>query len=125
MQDDESRDLLSDRRFEIAIYWLPAAALIASGSLHIGQAWRTVIWTVALTIMGVGCLANAVRCGRVHCYFTGPFFLAMAAIALLYGLGVLSIGHHGWGIIGLAVLIGAVLLCWLPEAALGRYRERN
>jgi hypothetical protein len=32
--------------------------------------------------MGVACIVNALRCGRVHCYLTGPFFLLMAVIAL-------------------------------------------
>ena len=27
----------------------------------------------------------------VHCYFTGPFFLLLAGVALLYGLGVTAI----------------------------------
>lgn len=124
MRGHESRDLLSDRRFEIALYWLPAAAVVASGFLQIGQAWRAVIWTVALATMGIGCLTNAVRCGRIHCYFTGPFFLAMAAIALLYGLGILPLGHFGWNIITLVVVIGALVLYRLPEALLGRYQKR-
>jgi len=75
---NQSRDSLSDWRFAGSMYWLPALALIASGFLSVDQVWRTAIWTVALTTMGVGCVANALRCGRVHCYLTGPFFLIMA-----------------------------------------------
>jgi hypothetical protein len=71
--------------------------------------------------MGVGCLANAARCRRVHCYLTGPFFLAMAAVALLFGLGILHLANAGWNIIAGAVVAGAVLLTWLPEALFGAY----
>jgi hypothetical protein len=71
--------------------------------------------TTGLSIMGVACLVNAMRCGRVHCYITGPFFLAMAAATLLYGLGVLPLGGSGWNLIGLTVLAGAVALCCLPK----------
>src|SRR3989442_15948432 len=41
------------------------------------------IWTLAFTVMGIACVVNAVRCGRVHCYFTGPFLLLLAAASLL------------------------------------------
>jgi hypothetical protein len=106
------------------VYWLPILVLIASGFFEIGQTWRTVIWTAALTIMGVGCVVNARRCGRVHCFVTGPFLLVMAIVALLYGLGVLRLGQDGWNIIGPIVLIGFVVTYWLPERMFGRYRVK-
>ncbi len=37
-------------------------------------------------------MANALRCGRLHCYITGPFFVAMAIVTLLYGLGAVPLG---------------------------------
>jgi hypothetical protein len=67
---------------------------------------------------------NALRCGRVHCYLTGPFFLLMALIALSYGLGILRLGGNGWNLLGLTTLIGAIALC-PPEMFLGKYRQRN
>ena len=51
--------------------------------------------TEALAWMGAACLANARRCGRMHCFFTGPFFLAMAALALAVGLDIVSLGAAG------------------------------
>jgi hypothetical protein len=44
----------------------------------------------------VACLLNARRCARTHCYLTGPFFLILAGIALLYDIGNLSLGATGW-----------------------------
>ena len=46
-----------------------------------------IVWPTVLTSMGVACFLNARRCGRIHCYFTGPLFLVLAGIGLLYGLG--------------------------------------
>jgi hypothetical protein len=91
----------------------------------ISSGWRTVVWTVALDTMGVACIVNALRCGRVHCYLTGPFFFLMALIALSYGLGMLHLGGNGWNLLGLMTLIGAIALWCLPEMLLGKYRERN
>ncbi len=50
--------------------------------------WRTLARALALSTLGGACIANALRRRRVHCYVTGPFFLLMASIALLYGLTV-------------------------------------
>ena len=89
----ESRDILSSRWRVFILYWLPAIAIVAVGPLAISSGWRTVVWTVALVTMGVACIVNALRCGRVHCYLTGPFFLLMALVALSYGLGILYPGR--------------------------------
>lgn len=120
--DTRSRDLLSRPLSAFVLFWLPVIAIIASAQPKVGTGWRTLIWTAALTVMGAACVANAVRCRRVHCFITGPFFLVMALVTLLYGLGVIGLGSHGWNFIGLTILVGAVVLCCLPEAFLGRYR---
>ena len=87
--------------------------------------WRGAIWAFSMGVMAAACLVNALRCGRVHCYFTGPFFILTALASLGYGLGALSLGADGWNIIGTITLVGAVVLTWLPEAALGKYRVRG
>lgn len=119
----ESSDILSNRVTSIAVYWLPALVLVASGFSNVGQELKGAIWALALTTMGVACVVNAVRCGRVHCYATGPFFLVMAVVSFLYGSGVAQLGPRGWGVLGLIVLVGAVAICYLPEALFGRYRR--
>ena len=122
----ESRDILSDRLTIALVYGLPVLALVLSGALDVGTGWRTAVWVVALTTMGLGCLVNALRCGRVHCYLTGPFFLIMAALTLLYGLGIAPLGVRGWSVLSLALLAGGLLLYCVPEAILGRYlRNRS
>jgi hypothetical protein len=97
--------------------------MVVAGAPAISNGSRTVVWTVALGIMGAACMVNALRCGRVHCYVTGPFFLLMALLALAYGLGILHLGRNGWNLLGLTTLIGAIALWCLPEIFLGKYRK--
>src|SRR5216684_531111 len=84
---------------------------------------RTVLWATSLAVMGVACLLNASRCGRVHCRFTGPFFILGALTSLGYGLGLLPLGPFGWSWIGLRTIIGAIAFTWVPELFLGQYRR--
>jgi hypothetical protein len=84
---------------------------------------RGAIWAASMGAMAGACLVNALHCGRVHCYFTGPFFLLTAVWSLAYGLGLTPMGASGWAIIGTVTLAGAVILTWLPEAVLGKYRR--
>jgi hypothetical protein len=75
--------------------------------------------------MSGACIVNALRCGRVHCYVTGPFFLVMALVALSYGIGILHLGGNAWNLLGLIALIGTIVLWYLPEMFWGKYRQRN
>src|SRR5271169_7102684 len=119
----ESRDVLSSRWRVFILYWLPTIAIVVVGPLDISSGWRAVVWTVALATMGMGCIVNALRCGRVHCFLTGPFFFLMALVALSYGLGILHLGGNGWNLLGLMTLIGAMPLWCLPVLFLGKYRQ--
>jgi hypothetical protein len=121
----KSRDILANPWLAFGVYCVPGIAIAVTANPHIGisDGWRTAVWTVALAIMGTACLANAVRCGRVHCYVTGPFFLLLALVSLLYGLGLVRLGRNGWSWIGLVILVGAIVLCCLPEMLLGKYRK--
>lgn len=120
MDSRASKDWTSGTR-GLLIWGLPVAMLMLGSFLPIR--YLVVLWPIVLTFMGVACLVNARGCGRLHCYFTGPFFLVMAGAALLYGLGLIPLGPHGWNILGLILLIGGVGLCCGPEMLLGRYRR--
>ena len=86
---------------------------------------KTVLWTTSLAFMGVMCLVNASRCGRIHCLFTGPFFILGAVASLGYGLGLLPLGPSGRKWIGAVTIIGAIMLTFIPELLLGRYRRNR
>jgi hypothetical protein len=105
----------------LVLWGVPVLILLAASWLP--ERYLVAIWPVVLTFMGVACLANARRCGRVHCYATGPFFLILAAIALLYGLGAMPLGRNGWNTLGLILLVGSIVLCCGSEWVFGRYRN--
>lgn len=105
------------------LWGLPIAVMLLTGYL-VGQGWiMTMGWSVSLAVMGMACLVNARGCGRMHCFFTGPFFLLMAVASLLYGVNVLLLGPHGWRAIGIVLMVGGVGLYFGPEWAWGRYRR--
>ncbi len=117
---NERTDWASTRRGQLVGWALPAAGMVVGGVLHV----EAVVWPAALAWMGAACLANARHCGRMHCFFTGPFFFAMAALALAVGLDIVSLGARGWIWIGGGTLAGAVLLHVVSERLWGRYRAR-
>ena len=122
----EGRRDLAGRLGTLGLIWgLPTALMVLAVVLAGGGWVVATVWTVSLSVMGVACLINARGCGRMHCYFTGPFFLAMAAASLAYGLHRLPLGPHGWNILGSITLIGGCLLCCVPESLWGRYRTRR
>ena len=69
-------------------------------------------------MMGTACLANAMHCRRVHCWFTGPWFLLAAVVALLRYTGVVAIP---WPTIINAGLGGSLLLWFVSEKVWGKY----
>jgi hypothetical protein len=92
-----SRDFVRDRKASFLLWWFPALLMIATGPLGFSPELHGSIWASCLSVFGFGCLANARRCGRRHCFFTGPFFLAMALVSLVHGFGVISLGSYAGG----------------------------
>ena len=116
------RDLASTF-MRTSITWGPGILLmILTGPL--GGWERAIGWTVGLVWLAGLCLLNFARCRRVHCVFTGPFFLALAVVALLAGLKILAFGENAWNLLGLIALIGGVGLTFAPEMIWGRYWQR-
>lgn len=116
------RDLFSGVR-GLLIWGVPIAVIVMSADL--GGNYPAFVWPPALGFMGVACLVNARRCGRLHCYFTGPLFLALALLSLLYGLGMLDLGSRGWSWLSLVLLVGGVVLTCVPEWLFGKYLRRK
>src|ERR1700724_4264118 len=115
------RDLLCRGPSGILLWCVPWLLFVLGFSV---ASWlRTALWTTSFAVMGAACLINAARCGRVHCRFTGPFFILAAVASLAYGLGLLPLGQSGWKWIGTGTIIGACALTCIPELFLGRYRR--
>ncbi len=72
------------------------------------------VWALLFVWMGAGCVLNALRCRRLHCYISGPAFLVGALAALLIALDVA--GPHMLGNVVSFTLVAA-LLSFLPEIA--------
>ncbi|HVR45294.1 MAG TPA: hypothetical protein VMT95_01445 [Candidatus Binatia bacterium] len=121
---DEGRDLLRNLRVVAGAFVLPILAIVAIGFFSVDSRVQAVVWAAALGVMAAACALNAWRCGRLHCYFTAPFLFVMAAAALLLGFGPLGRIYAAWNVLGLVVIVGAVVLTWLPERIFGRYRRR-
>ena len=101
-------------RYRWLLWGLPAVLLVAGGFV---PAARLYLWTPALLIAGTACLVNAASCGRMHCYITGPLYLAAALATVLGSFDVLPISS---GAVGLAV-VGGTVLAFLPEWSRGPY----
>lgn len=120
----EQRDWVTGARSYSIAWGIPTLALVVGIALP--PPLRTVVWSSALVWMGVACILNALRCGRIHCYLTGPFFLLMAIIVPLHGSGLVSLGPHGWWWLGLVLIaVGGGLLWYVPERVWGRYSRRS
>jgi hypothetical protein len=107
---------LTGRKAAWFLWYVPILFVIVGSSWSRGRVW---LWVPAFVVMGVGCLANAARCGRIHCYVTGPLFLFAAVFVVLSGLGVVSL-HPG---LFLLIVLGACCLAQCAEIPLGRYRR--
>src|SRR5215471_11952276 len=92
-----SRDWLRGPHTNLLAWWIPQGAILAS--LFAPVPVRTAIWIIALIYAGTACILNAKRCGRAHCRFTGPYYLAMIVPVLALGLGVISVGLYAWAVL--------------------------
>ena len=110
-------DLTASRAAWFFWYW-PVAVILAGSFWAAGRNW---LWAGAFCVMGIGCLINARRCHRLHCYFTGPLFLAAAgyAIAAQFQLVPLRVD------IFLLIVLGPSCAFQCAERLFGRYRGRS
>jgi hypothetical protein len=114
-----SRDWLGSTRSSLLAWWIPLAGILAG--LFVPTPLRAAIWTIALIWMGTACVLNARRCGRTHCRYTGPYYLAMIAPVLMLGSGVVSAGIFGWIVLGVIIVAGSKLIWWATERAWGKF----
>jgi len=115
----ESKDWVSDSRTYAVLWGLPGVILIVG--IFLDPFTRMMMWTGALLWKGVACMANAARCGRTHCYFTGPYFLLLAVGTVLHGFRIVDLGVNGWIWLGLAIFAGGGFLWFFTERVWGKF----
>ena len=115
-------DLVSNPIIFTTIWVIPILVLICSTLLEnrILIGW---IWVISLFWMGVACLFNAKKCKRTHCFYTGPFFIVMAIVALLLGYSFINLGENGWILLGVFSIVGGILIWNFSESVMGKYMK--
>ena len=114
-----SRDWLGSRGSSVLAWWIPHAAILAG--LFVPTPIRVVVWTIALIWMGAACILNARQCGRTHCRYTGPYYLAMIAPVLVLASGVTSADIYRWLSLAILILGGSMIIWWATETAWGKF----
>ena len=114
-----SRDWLSSPRTSASAWWIPKAVIVAA--LFLPVAARAGIWSIALTWMGTACVLNSRRCGRTHCRYTGPYYLAMIAPVLVLASGIISADFYAWLSLAVLILGGSTIIWWATERAWGKF----
>ena len=114
-----SKDWLRSPRTSLLAWWLPQVAIIAG--LFVPAPIRAVIWIIALLWKGTACILNARRCGRTHCRYTGPYYLAMIVPVVVLASGIVSADFYGWLGLGVLILAGSKIIWWATERAWGKF----
>ncbi|HEY2465371.1 MAG TPA: hypothetical protein VGI32_15030 [Steroidobacteraceae bacterium] len=107
------------------IWWcVPIALGVSADFLTSSSRIVAAVWAVAFAWMGVGCLLNARRCHRLHCYISGPVLLVGALAVGLLGVGAITPGPHT---LNNTISITSVLalFSFVPEVIWGRYGRRK
>ncbi len=111
-------DDLVGRKWGIWLWCVPTLALVLGLSWNVARPW---LWIPAFLVMGAGCVVNARRCGRLHCYMTGPIFLLAAVYVILAEVNVVPLRPNVFALI----VLGTAALACLAELHLGRYAGRS
>jgi hypothetical protein len=117
--DASARDWLRSPRTSLFAWWVPKAAIIAG--LFVPVPVRAATWIITLVWMGAACILNARRCGRTHCRYTGPYYLAMIVPVFLLTAGIGGAGFFAWLMLAVLILAGSKIIWWTTEHAWGKF----
>jgi len=97
------------------VWWcLPLAVGVAASYFASPPLATALAWIISFIWMGTGCILNARRCHRLHCYISGPAFFLGAAVLALFVAGVAFAGPHSVNnIVGITLTVA--LLSFVPE----------
>jgi hypothetical protein len=118
-----TKDWLGKVHTSAIAWWIPKGAIIAT--LFAPVIARAAVWTVALIWMGTACILNAKRCGRTHCRYTGPYYLAMIVPVLVLASGVIPVDFYAWVSLAILILSGSMIIWWAAERAWGKFSRHD
>ncbi len=114
-------DWVRNKRSFLLAWGIPIVIYVSLGFLGLPPALTVALWGGALAWMGMSCVLNARRCGRLHCYFTGPYMLALAVLVFVHGFGIVPLGERADVWLSYAFVIGVPVLWLVPEMIWGKY----
>jgi hypothetical protein len=105
-----ARNDLVERNVSWLLWRVPMLAFVIGA--FVAPPGRLLLWAPAFLVAGISCLVNARRCGRFHCFMTGPLYL-LAAVA--------TVAAAPWGWIAVSV-VGGTIAAYAVEYGCGKYR---
>ncbi len=96
----EKSDFAASTQTFLFFWGIPIAAMVLAAFLS--PPASILLWAGALFWAGAACALNAYRCGRLHCYITGPLFLLAGLAILLAGFDMVPF-RATWVLIIVAV----------------------
>ena len=120
-EDCARKDLSGRAGVFLAIWGAPVVIATALSVAPVADWLSAIAWSTAFTWMGGACLLNARRCGRLHCYFSGPILLLGAALVATIGFDVINVGAVGMNAVA-ATTLALAGLTYLLELVWGKYR---
>ena len=115
----EPPDDLVRRPLSALLLWcLPLSIGFGATLLHPPVRVEALVWMIAFVWMGVGCVLNARRCHRLHCYISGPVFLLGAVASGLFASNLMVVGPFNTIV---DATLGLALLSFVPELIWRKY----
>jgi len=96
------------------VWWCLPSVGFAANYFSSSPRGTALVWVVSFIWMGTGCILNARRCHRLHCYISGPAFLLGATALALFTAGIAVLGPHSLDNI-VSVTLCIALLSFVPE----------
>jgi hypothetical protein len=78
-----ARNDLVERNVSWLLWRVPLLAFVIGAFLT--PPTRTLLWVPVFLVAGISCVVNARRCGRFHCFLTGPLYLLAAVVTVVAG----------------------------------------
>ncbi len=121
MTSEAARNDWARQPLSVCVWWgLPVAIGGSVSLLHLSLRADAGLCAVLFLWMATGCLFNAMRCHRLHCYISGPVLFVGAIFAVLTAAGVVQVSLRVFDNAVGATLILA-LLSFVPEIIWKRY----